>query len=51
MVVTTLLHFLGGDGRYLVGYGFITAEDAQATVEHPEIARFGAENPLSAFTA
>jgi hypothetical protein len=50
VVVTTLLRFLGGGGRYLVGYGFITAEDAQATFEHPEIARFRAENPLSAFT-
>jgi hypothetical protein len=51
VVVTTLLRFLGGDGRYLMGYGFVTGEDAQATFEHPEIARFRAENPLSAFTA
>ena len=30
-----------GDGR---------AENVQATFEHPEIVRFRAENPLSAFT-
>lgn len=51
IVVTTLLRFLGGGGCYLVGHGFITAEDAPATCEHPAIGRFRAENPLSAFTA
>jgi quinol monooxygenase YgiN len=51
VVVTTLLRCLAGDGRYLIGYGFITVEDGQATFEHPEIARFRAEHPLTMFTS
>lgn len=49
VVVTSLSRLAGSAQRYSIGYGFISIEDAQATMSAPEITSFREQNPLSQF--
>lgn len=51
VVVSALTRFLGGGGRYTIGWGHVSAEDARATFATPEIARFMEANHLRMYAS
>jgi quinol monooxygenase YgiN len=51
VVLTALTRSLNGGGRYTIGWGHVTREDAQATLATPQIVQFMEKNHLSNFSS